>query len=274
VTFYNIMKLLPQLEALLFIFGEPVGVKKLANILRCSEREIEESLPVLEQELARDERGVMLLRHKQTLQLVTKSEFSKLLETITKEEFSEDLTPAALETLSIIGYTGPVTRAHIEYVRGVNSSFIMRTLLLRGLIERTVDPKRANAYLYTISPAALRHLGLGKQNDLPEYQKYSTLIETLHQEIAAKEKQDQEQQAQAFAQQVHMLENAVKQKLTHEALQRYTNVKMAHPQKAMQVLVLAAQLIEQQKLTQIDDKKLKYLLLQLQDKKDIKIIRK
>lgn len=171
----------------MFIYGEPLEIKKLAKILDLKESEIKEGFGLLEEELKRGERGLMLVQDKNKVQLVTKSEFAKLLEDITKQEFSEELTPAALETLSIVAYSGPITRADVEFIRGVNSSFTLRALLMRGLVEREVDPRRANAYLYRASFELLRHLGLSKNSDLPEYQKYKSLVGQLHQDLTAKE---------------------------------------------------------------------------------------
>lgn len=180
-------KLISEIEALLFIYGEPLEIKKLAKILDLKEAEAKEGLGLLEEELKREERGLVLVQDKNKVQLATKPEFAKLLENITKQEFSEELTPAALETLSIIAYSGPITRADMEFIRGVNSSFTLRALLMRGLVEREVDPKRANAYLYRASFELLRHLGLSKNTDLPEYQKYKSLVEQLHQDLTVKE---------------------------------------------------------------------------------------
>ena len=116
---------------------------------------------------------------------------SKLLEEITKQEFTEALTPASLETLSIVMYSGPISRADIEYIRGVNSSFTLRALLMRGLAERETDPKRGNAYLYKASFELLRHLGLSKNEDLPDYPKYKDLVLHFHKELENKDKTEQ-----------------------------------------------------------------------------------
>ncbi|MBU6141565.1 SMC-Scp complex subunit ScpB [Patescibacteria group bacterium] len=180
-------QLMAQIEALLFIYGEPIDAKKLAKNLGVSEADVRTGLAALEQELTRSERGLALVEDKGKVQLVTKPAFSKMLESITKQEFSESLTPAALETLSIISYAGPISRADIEYIRGVNSSFIVRTLLMRGLVERATDPKRANSYLYSTSFELLRHLGLSKNIDLPEYQKYHDLVLHMHDELQQKD---------------------------------------------------------------------------------------
>lgn len=183
----NPQSLVNKLEALLFIYGEPMETRKLAKILGAKESEVSEGISALEMELRREERGLALVQDKGTVQMVTKPEFSKLLEDITKQEFSESLTPAGLETLSIIAYAGPISRADIEYIRGVNSSFIVRTLLMRGLVERTVDPKRSNTYLYSTSFELLRHLGLSKNSDLPDYSKYKELVAHMHEELQQKD---------------------------------------------------------------------------------------
>jgi segregation and condensation protein B len=187
--------IISKLEALLFIYGEPIETKKLAKILDEKEADVTVGLEELEKELVRSERGLMLLKDKGNVQLVTKPEFSKLLEEITKQEFTEALTPAALETLSIIAYAGPITRADVEYIRGVNSSFTIRALLMRGLIEREVDPKRSNAYVYSTSFELLRHLGLSKNEDLPEYKKYKDLVSMLHHALDQKDQAAQVQEA-------------------------------------------------------------------------------
>ena len=167
-----------KIEALLFIYGEPIEVKKLAKILDLKESEVKSGLEMLAADLKREDRGLTLLEDKSRFQLATKPEFSKFLEEITKQEFTEVLTPASLETLSIISYAGPISRADIEYIRGVNSSFTVRALLMRGLVERSIDPKRANAYLYSTSFELLRHLGLSKNGDLPEYERFSTPLKS------------------------------------------------------------------------------------------------
>ena len=180
--------LVSKIEALLFIYGEPIEQKKLAKILNLQEADLKEGISLLEAELNREERGLILIQDKNKLQLVTKPAFSKLLEEVTKQEFTEALTPAALETLSIVMYSGPISRADIEYIRGVNSSFTLRALLMRGLVERDTDSKRSNAYVYKASFELLRHLGLSKNEDLPDYQKYKDLVLHFHQELENKDK--------------------------------------------------------------------------------------
>ncbi len=159
-----------SLEALLFAYGEQLSVKKIAKILNANEEEIKSAIKDFEDKLKEENRGLRLIFQNETIQLATKPEFSRFLEDFIKEEFKENLTPAALETLSLTAYLGPISRAKIDYFRGVNSSFILRGLLMRGLIER-VDSK-SRGYLYQSSFDLLKHLGLSKPEELPNYEKY------------------------------------------------------------------------------------------------------
>ncbi len=178
----NHQNLVAAIEAILFVYGEPIALKRLAKMTGREESEIIESLRYLEDKLKMEERGLCLVHHEDKVQLTTKPHFKILIETIAKEEFEEDLTPAALETLAIVMYSGPISRIDVEYIRGVNSSFILRNLLMRGLVERAIDPKRANAYVYSTSFELLKHVGLPRIEALPEYEHYHGLIQKLYTE--------------------------------------------------------------------------------------------
>ncbi|MEK7192271.1 MAG: SMC-Scp complex subunit ScpB [Patescibacteria group bacterium] len=168
-----------QLEALLFIYGEPLNFKKIAEILECKEADAKDAAANLAEELRKENRGLFLISDKEKIQLSTKPEFGKLLEDVVKAEMAENLTPAALETLAIIAYAGPVSRAEIDYIRGVNSSFILRNLSIRGLTERSLDPKRANAFVYAPSMELLKYLGIARSEDLPEFNKFNELVKKM-----------------------------------------------------------------------------------------------
>lgn len=172
---------LASLEALLFTYGEPLAAKKIASLLGCAEDEARACGNALAKKLTDDsERGLLLIQSANEFQLVTKPAHTALVESLVKAEAQEELTPAAQETLAVIAYGGPVGRADIDYVRGVNSSFILRSLLLRGLVDREPDPHRANAYRYTLSFECLKHLGATTVETLPDYEKYRQLIAKLH----------------------------------------------------------------------------------------------
>lgn len=172
-------ELIAKLEALLFIYGEPMSVAKIAKMLRVPEGEAQGTIEALRLELMRTERGLALMEHDGTVQLVTKPLFAPFLETLIKEEFTENLTPASLEALTIIAYAGPLTRAEVDYVRGVNSSFIVRALLLRGLVERK-EEKRGHSFVYGPSAALLKHLGVSRIEELPEYEKFHGLLASMY----------------------------------------------------------------------------------------------
>ncbi len=167
------------LEALLFIYGEPLELKKVAQTLGLKVEEVAAAAEALRQSLKARQSGLQLMQNGTQIQLTTSSLFAGLLEKVVKSELSENLTPAGLETLAIISYAAPISRAEIDYIRGVNSSFILRNLLLRGLIERSNDPQRGNAYVYGPSFDFLRYVGVSKADELPDYQKFRDLAKNV-----------------------------------------------------------------------------------------------
>ncbi len=168
---------LAALEALLFIHGEPLSMKKIATILElASENSARELAGEFQKKLAASDRGLALVLEGEKAQLVTKPAFGNMIHGFAKTELSEDLTPASVETLAIVCYFGPLSRSKIEYLRGVNSMFILRSLLLRGLVERFPDPENASAFLYRASFEMLRHVGVEGKENLPEYQKFQDLL--------------------------------------------------------------------------------------------------
>lgn len=163
-----------QLEALLFKYGKPISYKKICKILNINEDSCNELVDKYDNKLKdNNERGLFLIKKDNEIQLGTKPEINEIGQQIAKEEFTEELTPASLETLSLIAYLGPVPRTMIDFIRGVNSSYILRNLLMRGLIERE---RSSNTYNYKITFDFLKHLGLNSVNELPEYEKYKNIL--------------------------------------------------------------------------------------------------
>lgn len=173
------MPISSQLEAILFWKAEPVPIKKLATLLNTDAARIQHGLIELENTLKG--RGLTLVRTDEEVMLGTAKELSPLIEQLTKEELTRDLGKAGLETLSIILYQGPISRADIDYIRGVNSQFIVRNLLIRGLVERIDNPKDARSFLYKTTLQLLSHLGISKMADLPEYEQVRSDIESFKQ---------------------------------------------------------------------------------------------
>ncbi|HUD03921.1 MAG TPA: SMC-Scp complex subunit ScpB [Candidatus Paceibacterota bacterium] len=186
------MNLETKIEAVLFWKGEPISVKKLAGILKVSEKEAENGLLGLQNSLSG--RGITIIRTNDEVEMRTAGEASSLIENLTKEELTRDLGKAGLETIAIILYKGEARRSDIDYVRGVNSSFIIRNLLIRGLIERTTDGKRG--FLYKPSVEILSHLGISRLSDLPDFGKVKEELEKFEKaETAAQETMTQENSA-------------------------------------------------------------------------------
>lgn len=173
------MNLSAQLEAILFWKTEPVSFKKLAELLKVDVPTVKTTVQELENAL--NGRGLTIVQTDQEVMLGTAKELSSLIEQLTKEELTRDLGKAGLETLSIVLYQGPISRADIDYIRGVNSQFILRNLLVRGLVERVDNPNDARSFLYKTSLQLLAHLGLSKVEDLPEYAGVRTDIEAFKQ---------------------------------------------------------------------------------------------
>lgn len=174
-----------QIEALLFLYGEPVEKKKLATAIGASEEDITHALTGLQEHLKAENRGLALVAHSGRIQLTTKAELGDILARAIEDDLDTGLTPASLEALAIVAYLGPCRRSLIDHIRGVNSSFILRNLLIRGLIERTPDPERSNAYLYQITFDFLRHMGLTSRNELPELDKYQKFKDLFTQDVPA-----------------------------------------------------------------------------------------
>jgi segregation and condensation protein B len=175
------MELESKIEGLLFYKGEDIQIKKLAELLSVTVEEIEESLKKLELSLAG--RGLVLVCKDDRVVLGVTKELSSLIEGIRKDEITKELSKASLETLSIILYKNGVARSGIDYIRGVNSSFILRNLLVRGLIEKIIDPKDNRRFLYQPTFDTLAYMGITSIDQLPNYNDVkSQLQEVLKQE--------------------------------------------------------------------------------------------
>lgn len=155
------------IEALLFWKGEAMSIRELEKALSKKEADVVAALLRLEEALAG--RGLVLVRTETAVELRTAPEAGALIEALRKEELSKDLGKAGLETLSIVLYNSPITRAEIDYIRGVNSTFIVRNLLIRGLIEREQNKKDQRSFLYKPTFELLSFLGIRRIEDLPEY---------------------------------------------------------------------------------------------------------
>lgn len=156
------------IEALLFAYGESMSFKKIVQALGKTSEQTEAALLNLQKNLAG--RGVKLINLNNNWQLVSHAQASKYIEKLVKSELKEELTPAGLEVMAIVAYKNGAGRADIESIRGVNSSYTLRNLMLRGLVERIKISN--NQISYHLSLAVLRKLGLEKMEDLPRFREF------------------------------------------------------------------------------------------------------
>lgn len=168
------MDLSKAISAILFYRAEPMTIKRLSVLLKYPENDVRDALNVLEVKV-RDV-GLQLVRNSDEVTLGTAVEASALIESITKEELSKDLSKSALETLAIVLYRGPITRSEIDYIRGVNSTFILRNLLVRGLVEKIENPSDQRSFHYTSTLQLLEYMGVGKIEELPDYHETITQL--------------------------------------------------------------------------------------------------
>ena len=165
------MNLETKLEAILFWKGESMSRKKLAEILKVGQTELNEAIEKLKENLK--DRGVVLQEKDNDISLGTAPELTKLIGDLQKEELNRELSKASLETLSVILYKNGVNRAEIDYIRGVNSSFTLRALSVRGLVEKTTDPKDSRRFIYKPSFELLSYMGVKSIEELPDYAEVS-----------------------------------------------------------------------------------------------------
>jgi segregation and condensation protein B len=163
------------IEAILFYRGEPVSFAELAKLLKISVEVVKEHVGLLRERLATG--ALTLVETEETVALVTNKDVSELIVTLRKEELSKELSKAALETLSVVLYGDMVSRADIDFIRGVNSSFILRNLLVRGLVERREHPTDSRKIIYIPTADTLTYMGVGKIDDLPEYEEVRSRLE-------------------------------------------------------------------------------------------------
>lgn len=169
-----------KIEALLFMKGEPMEFTELAKLCDVSEAEIGEALCVLETRL--ESSAIVIVKTDENAALTTKPELYEFLQEILRLERTAALTKSQLETLSIVLYEHPVSAAKIEYVRGVNSRYSLRALLVRGLVEKRDDENDARVSLYVPTIELLQLLGVTDTAKLPDYELIKSKLATMVEE--------------------------------------------------------------------------------------------
>lgn len=162
------MKLDQIIEAILFAAGRPITVRKLAELTDVKTDEVEDALEALKERL-QERSGLMLQEYGKEFELVTKPDAAEAVKKVVKDEEQGELTRASLEALTILAYRGPMTRPEMEQIRGIQSSLILRNLMIRGLVEQK-DDERLGQPTYAVTFDFMKHLGLASVKDLPDYE--------------------------------------------------------------------------------------------------------
>lgn len=173
------------MEAILFFKGEPMTIAELSSAGKKDAVEVSVALDALA--LSLTARGVRLVREGETVMLATAPEAAALIEEMRKVELERDLGKAALETLTIILYRGPIGKSDIDYIRGVNSGSMLRALMIRGLVQREPHPTDKRAFVYRPTVELLAHLGIGTVEELPEYETVRKEVESFQKEFGQKQ---------------------------------------------------------------------------------------
>jgi len=164
------MNLEAVVEGLLFVAGdEGLSLEEFCDITEKEKEEIIEIIKKMFEKYSEESRGIQLEFLGNKFKLTTKAEHKEFYQKLVKEEENSVLSQSSLETLAIIAYNGPITRIDIDEIRGVNSSYIIRKLLLKGLIDEVgYSDSAGRPKLYNITTKFLDYFGLGTKDDLPK----------------------------------------------------------------------------------------------------------
>lgn len=168
------------IEGLLFYKSAPQKKTAIMKLFAISEAELIDALQTLKSRL--ESSALRLVETENELQLMTAPILAPVIETLRKNELKADIGKAGAETLAIILYQEPISRADIDRIRGVNSSFILRNLQIRGLIERSISSK-GTGYLYSLSPSLLAHLGITTKQEIPDFARVADALEVFSHEV-------------------------------------------------------------------------------------------
>ena len=180
-----VAELRPALEAILMVSDEPLATVRLASVVGHPVEEVDAALAALAAEYAEQGRGFDLRSVAGGWRFYSRPEFAGVVESFVLEGQQARLTQAALETLSVVAYKQPVSRARVSAVRGVNVDGVMRTLLARGLVEEAGQDEQSGANLYRTTSYFLERIGITSLEELPELAPYLPDMDDLEDELAS-----------------------------------------------------------------------------------------
>ena len=157
-----------RIEAVLCVAGEAVGIRDLAKALRVEEKELKETLKKIGSEYDYEQRGFMLKRFGEKVQLATRPLYSEDVLRLLQPVQQQSLSQAAMETLAVVAYKQPVTRAEVEQIRGVKCDYSLQSLMMKGLIQEAGRKDTiGRPILYATTDMFLSHFGIQGLEDLP-----------------------------------------------------------------------------------------------------------
>ena len=157
------------IEAILFVAGEPVALEDLQRALDVTEIELRAAVDALESDFSYHRRGICLKRFGNHVQLSTRAEYAPYVERLLQPVQKQSLSQAAMETLAVVAYRQPVTRAQIEAVRGVKCDYSVQSLVNKRLIAEVGRGETlGRPILYGTTDEFLAHFGLQTLGDLPK----------------------------------------------------------------------------------------------------------
>jgi len=177
-------ELRPSLEAVLMVADQPLETVALASAVGYRVEEVEQALHDLAAEYTQQGRGFDLRHVGGGWRFYTREEYAAVVEGFVLEGQQARLTQAALETLAVVAYKQPVSRARVSAIRGVNVDGVMRTLLTRGLVEEAGHDHETGANLYRTTGYFLERIGVSSLDELPEIAPYLPDMEDLEDELA------------------------------------------------------------------------------------------
>jgi segregation and condensation protein B len=180
-----VAELRPALEAILMVSDEPLGTVRLASVVGHPVEEVESALEALAAEYTEQGRGFDLRSVAGGWRFYSRPELAGVVESFVLEGQQARLTQAALETLSVVAYKQPVSRARVSAIRGVNVDGVMRTLLTRGLVEEAGQDEQSGANLYRTTSYFLERIGITSLDELPELAPYLPDMDDLEDELAS-----------------------------------------------------------------------------------------
>ncbi|MGA8845670.1 MAG: SMC-Scp complex subunit ScpB [Nocardioides sp.] len=177
-------ELRPALEAILMVSDQPLDDVSLATVVGYPGEEVAAALASLAREYDEQGRGFELRNVAGGWRFYSREQFAPVVETFVLEGQQARLTQAALETLAVVAYQQPVSRARVSAIRGVTVDGVMRTLLTRGLVEEAGRDGEHGATLYRTTSYFLERIGVTSVRDLPELAPYLPEMEDLEDELA------------------------------------------------------------------------------------------